>query len=329
LTLKNKANSTKLYADIRYEKERLEVMKAAFGPYSQVVKEQQDKLLLLEKEAKKQRILEVVGYFETISNAAFSTTKQLIAAKQQEVEAVISLQQKRVDEAKNIADKGNSQVLELEQKRLDALNKKRANFVKQQQALAAVELVANTAIAVSKAAAEGGAAAGITIAAALLALVAGLASARSIASQAAFYEGGYTGDGNPREESKAVGSRPYQYHKAEFVMDHKKTRSYRDIFEDIHSGKVDLNQWKQKVGMYDQLANHKMFTTSSEMQFNQSPTINNVIEFKQLQSQMNNLIEIMQNKQFGSSFSMDENGFTERMVNIVHRKQRISNLAKP
>lgn len=36
-----------------------------------------------------------------------------------------------------------------------------------------------------------------------------------------FYEGGYTGDGNPREESLALGRKSYQYHKGEYVVPNK------------------------------------------------------------------------------------------------------------
>lgn len=329
LTLKNKANSTKLFADIKYERDRLEVLKEAFGPYSSEVKAQNDKILLAEKEAKKARILEVVGYFEQIVNAAVSATRQILAAKQAEVDGQIALQQKRIDEAKSIADRGNAELLELEQKRLDDLNKKRENYVRQQQALAAVELIANTAIAVSKAAAEGGVAAGITIAAALLALVAGLASARSIASQAAYYEGGYTGNGNPREESKAIGPRPYIYHKEEFVMNHQKTRKFRDIFEDVHAGKIDLHEWKHKASKYDQLVNHKSFSIGGVVEMDRTPVINNTIEFKQMQNQMDQLIWIMEHKKFGNDINFDEEGMTTRHYQIMRRKEFIKNSAKP
>jgi hypothetical protein len=329
LTIKNKSNSSKLFSDIAYEKQKLDIMEQSFGQYSQEYKTQLDKITLLEKEAKKQRILEVISYFETAINAAVSATSQILSAKQKEVEGQITLQQKRVDEAKDIADKGNSQVLELEQKRLDELNKKRANYVKQQQALAAVELVANTAIAVSKAAAEGGAAAGVTIAAALLALVAGLASARSVASQAAYYEGGYTGDGNPRDESKKVGSRPYMYHKGEFVMDHKKTRSYRDIFEDVHAGRIDLNKWKEKVQAYDQMATHRMMVSSAPMQMLQPQIINSGADMKRLESQMTELIFIMQNKRFGNDLVWNERGVITRMNSIINRENKLKQIAKP
>ncbi len=40
-------------------------------------------------------------------------------------------------------------------------------------------------------------------------------------SQAQFYEGGYTGDGDPREQSLALGKKPYIYHKKEYVVNHE------------------------------------------------------------------------------------------------------------
>ena len=40
-------------------------------------------------------------------------------------------------------------------------------------------------------------------------------------SKAEFYEGGYTGDGNPRSESKALGAKDYVYHKDEYVVPSK------------------------------------------------------------------------------------------------------------
>jgi len=213
--------------------------------------------------------------------------------------------------------------LEMEQKRLDDLNKKRERYVRQQQALAVLELVANTAIAVSKAAAEGGVAAGVTIAAALIALVAGLASARAIASQAAFYDGGYTGDGNPREESKAIGKRPYIYHKGEFVMNHKKTRKYRDIFEDVHAGKIDLRQWQEKVSQYDLMANRKEFMLNPNYSMMQPP-VN--IDMSAMEKEMRSINENLRGLYFG--LQVDENGFTMRQRRLLDRKETIKNAAK-
>jgi hypothetical protein len=269
-------------------------------------------------------MLKQIGYFQGLEKAIIDALQKMIAMKIAETDNHIAQQEKRIAATKEIADRGNAQVLELEQKRLDELNKKRENYVRQQQGLAALELIANTAVAVSKAASQTGVAAGIGIAAALIALVAGLASARSIASQAAFYEGGYTGDGNPREESGAVGKRPYIYHKAEFVMDHKKTRQFRDIFEDIHGGKVDLKEWKQKVHLFDSLGGMQMFMNKAPYQAN--PQVNNIIQLKSLEGKFDDLNNTFKSLRLG--LNVDENGFTTFMQKHISRDNHIKQMAK-
>ena len=270
----------------------------------------------------REEMLKQIGYYAQLQQAIINALQKLIAMKIAETDSYISQQEKRVAATKEIADRGNAQVLELEQKRLDDLNKQKEKYVRQQQSLAAVEIVANTAIAVAKAAAEGGPAAGVTIAAALIALIAGLASARSIASQAAYYEGGYTGDGNPREQSTAVGKRPYIYHKAEFVMDHKKTRQFRDIFEDIHGGKIDLKEWKQKVQMFDNL---QAFSTHGNL--HAAPQITNVIQLKSLEGKLDTLNQSFQSLKLG--LHVDEDGFTTFVSKRIERSKFVKSLAKP
>lgn len=275
------------------------------------------------KKSNKERMMDNVKYFADLLKALIDATQQMLAIKIRETDVLIENQERRVQAAKDIADRGNAELLELEQKRLDDLNKQREKYVRQQQGLAAIELVANTAIAVSKAAAQGGVAAGVTIAAALIALIAGLASARSIASQAAYYEGGYTGDGNPRDESMAVGNRPYTYHKAEFVMDHKKTRQFRDIFEDIHGGKINLKEWKHKVQMFDSMGG-MAFNTSNPYTMN--PQINNIIELKSLEVKLDNLNQSFKSLRLG--LNVDEDGFTTFVSKRIERNNFIKNLAK-
>lgn len=275
------------------------------------------------KKTNKDRMQDNVKYFADLLKALIDATQQMLAIKIRETDILIENQERRVEAAKGIADRGNAELLELEQKRLDDLNKQREKYVRQQQGLAAIELVANTAIAVSKAAAQGGVAAGVTIAAALIALIAGLASARSIASQAAYYEGGYTGDGNPRDESIAVGKRPYTYHKAEFVMDHKKTRQFRDIFEDIHGGKINLKEWKHKVQMFDSMGG-MAFNTSNPYTMN--PQINNIIELKSLEVKLDNLNQSFKSLRLG--LNVDEDGFTTFVSKRIERNNFIKNLAK-
>lgn len=167
-----------------------------------------------------------------LKDALFDFTKTFIDAQIQQADAAIAQQQRRITEAEKIADKGNANLLKIEKAKLDALNAERARYVRQQQSFALLEITANSAIAIAKAAAEGGGiASAITIAATLVALAAGFAQARAQAQAAAtFAKGGYTGDGHQFQEAGVV-------HKGEFVMNAQRTRQYRPLLEAIHSGR--------------------------------------------------------------------------------------------
>lgn len=268
----------------------------------------------LDKEAlekKRALILKEIDMIAQVATATINAAKQVVNARIAEVDKLRSIQEKRLEDAKDIADKGNAKQLELEQKRLDALTQQREKFVAQQQALATLELIANTSIAVSKAAAQGGVAAGITIAAALIALVGGLAAGRSIANQAAFYDGGYTGDGDPRQESTAIGRKPYTYHKGEFVFNHEKTGKYKEIFHDIHNGNIDLNEWQRKVNAFEAMK----FTPGAN------------VDFSTIEKKLDAVVAVIQGQ--STSFSLDENGLSMRFQNIRTRNDFIKNrLAK-
>lgn len=292
------------------------------------IEKQENNITLLKKKQRKQERQEIIDQtvfiienINLVTQAIIDATNKILDAKIKETDTLISLQQKRVDEVAKIAENGNAELLELEKKRLDDLNKEKEKFVRTQQTLASIELVANTAVAVSKAAAEGGAGAAFTIAAALIALVAGLASARSIAGQAAFYDGGYTGDGNPREESSAIGSRPYKYHKAEFVHDHITTKKYRRIFEEVHAGKLDLNRMQADAEMY-QILKANGIDTSRDVYLKQ-PGSNNSMEFEKLKSSFEGVVRAIK-EQPGMEVHIDEQGIAFITNRYYKNKQRIN-----
>lgn len=193
----------------------------------EITKNSTEKQTELQKKLRDQQIENV----QIVAKATIDLINQVIDARIKEADAAISAQEKRIEQAKSIAEKGNAEVLQLEQERLDKLTKERAKFVRQQQALAFIELALNSSIAIAKAAAAGGPAAAFTITATLLALAAGFISARSQAQAAAGFErGGYTGDGGKSETAGVV-------HKGEFVFTKEKTTKYRSIFEAIHKGR--------------------------------------------------------------------------------------------
>lgn len=245
------------------------------------------------KEDEKQAIIDGI---EQVGRETLNAINAVIAARIQETESAISGQQKRVDAAKEIAEKGNAELLQIEEERLRKLNEQKARFVRQQQALAAIELVANSSVAIAKAAAEGGAAAPFTIAATLIALAAGLVQARAQARAAAsFAKGGYTGDGGKYDEAGVV-------HKGEFVITKEKTRQFRPLLEAIHSGRDPklASNLNQKIIV-----------------------INNSMTDARLDR-----IETAIREQKGLTLSIDERGINGIVSRLQYKDQRIRNKAK-
>lgn len=327
-----------LYAnDLYWEKLKLAQIEEFYGKESEEYQKQANKIeeMTAKHNAElnkldKKRAEEVINNLKTIFDATKDATDKILSEKIREIDKLSSLQQKRIDDAQKIAEKGNAELLELEKERLDKLTKERENYVRAQQTLASIELIANTAVTVSKAAAQGGAAAGVTIAAALIALVAGLATARSIAGQAAFYEGGeydgegYTGDGNPREVSNKVGRKPYIYHKREFIHNHQTTAKYRQIFQDVHDGKVDLNRMKFESDMYKML-NASGINTSRDIRYNSNG--GSSINLNELKGKLDD-VRIAIERQEGASFHVDERGIYGIYRKHLKDKQRIDNIAR-
>lgn len=181
--------------------------------------------------------------FNELVNAA-STAQQIISIEQEKTDRLIELQQKRVDAAKD-----NSKVsLKIEEDRLNALLERRQKYERAQRAIDAAVIVANQAVAISGAIRAITDAGGnpVLIAANAIAIAASIAAAiaavRSGFGDVGFKEGGYTGDGDPNQESTAVGRRPYKYHKGEFVMDADLTSDHRDLFEGIHKRRLKVRQ---------------------------------------------------------------------------------------
>lgn len=97
--------------------------------------------------AEKERLDNLVKYVEAVgalANAVLSFWNQVNAAEAAALDRSIGYQQKRVEFAREIAEKGNAEYLEMEQKRLDELERKREQNAQRQLAI-------NNAITVSQA----------------------------------------------------------------------------------------------------------------------------------------------------------------------------------
>lgn len=192
---------------------------------------------------------QLIDGFAQVITAAANAVNQIVALEQQKNDQLIALQQQRVSDAQAVADRGNAVQLNAEQERLNDLNQQQRNFAQQQINIAMIQLAAESALAIAKAASAGGPLAPFTIASTLIALGAGFVAARAqaqaVASQASFRKGGYTGDGDPNTESLALGQKPYKYHKGEYVMNAEVVGigRNRQIFEEIRQKRIDLQEY--------------------------------------------------------------------------------------
>jgi hypothetical protein len=182
---------------------------------------------------------EIQAYISSIGSMAESVGNILdanINKKLENIDRLISTQEKAVDRATALAEKGNVKVLQLEQKRLDELNKQRKKALADQKVISEAEIALQLLVAVATALAEKQEYGIITAAAILAAFGAAYAEVQSLANEstAVYKKGGYTGAGNPNEKAGSV-------HKGEFVFDAEMTKKNRPIFEQLHKGRADLS----------------------------------------------------------------------------------------
>lgn len=166
---------------------------------------------------------------QQIVDSFFEVANQINEAASQDFDKKISAQEKRVADAKSVADRGNAEVFKQEEERLDKLNKQQQEQADRAAALAQIQVVANGLIAVSQAATVPFPGNIVAIVLTLGALVAGLAKAKSLGG--GFAEGGHTGEGGKHEVAGLV-------HRDEFVFTKERTRPNLKVFQAIHEGRI-------------------------------------------------------------------------------------------
>lgn len=267
--------------------------------------------------------LQNIANVQQFVSIAFDATREILGYYESMYRRLNDLQLTRVEDAKIIADRGNAELLQKEQQRLDALNKKQANFVRAQQVLNIALAASNLVVAVAKAAAEGGGFLSIaSVAAAVIAFVTGLAQAKSAlqATQAGFKKGGYTGDGNTSQEAGKV-------HKKEFVFDAPTTAKNRPIFEAIHKGKLSLSKTFEDAENYQLLKQRADFGGMAKM-----VVVHNNVDNKELNRRLKKLdvleriVDAIEGKPV-ANFSLSPEGVFKITENFTKKKQLRSKLA--
>lgn len=234
---KGLTNSRQAILDIlgKYAIKKADLEKEWDDKITKTTKENTDKL----NDALIDRKIKINDTWKETVTAISQLAQQLADYQISQLDRVIEHEKNQREKYLRLAEKGNAELLQAEENRIDKLEKRKAQYVAAQQSMAFAEMainsaltVSNTLLAVSKSAAQGGIAAPITVATTLVALTAGFLAAKKAAEAAfvGFAEGGYTGDGGKYQPAGTV-------HKGEFVFTKEKTQKYRGLFEDIHRGR--------------------------------------------------------------------------------------------
>ncbi len=186
-------------------------------------------------EVKKESTKTTKDEYVQLADATAQAAQQITSAFEQQADREIQIRQRRVDQTREIADRGNAEALQEEERRLDKAVKTKQRFAKQQIAINLLMQASQIALAIATAAGETGIAAPVGIAIVLAALATGFAAVKGFSDTPAFKDGviGFNGVGTGTSDSNLV-----RISNGESVITADATAKNKAILEEINSGKV-------------------------------------------------------------------------------------------
>jgi hypothetical protein len=195
-------------------------------------KEEDDKAML---DKQKELIDQSAQLIQGVSDNVFNVLNAQVQAYIAGLDKAIDKSKSALDEIRSNSENYNARQLEIEKERLEKLEAERARAVEREKNLASVQLAINAAIAISKAAAEGGVAAPITIALTLASLIAGLAQARVAAGNAFFHGVEYLERGQNKAGRDTI---PAMLNEGERVITTDTNNKYWDVLSAVHNNRI-------------------------------------------------------------------------------------------
>jgi hypothetical protein len=183
----------------------------------------------------KELIEQTASLITGVSDSVFSVLNSQVQAYINGLDKAIDKSKSALDEIRANSENYNARQLEIEKERLEKLEAERARAVEREKTLAQVQLSINAAIAISKAAAEGGAAAPVTIALTLASLIAGLAQARVAAGNAFFHGVEYLERGQNKAGRDTI---PAMLNEGERVITTDTNNKYWDVLSAVHNNRI-------------------------------------------------------------------------------------------
>jgi hypothetical protein len=189
-------------------------------------------------EKAKEILANVTGAVEELGNQVLGFLAQQAQAQIGRLDEAVTRQKEVLNELTGNQSEANAAQVELERERLDKLEERRKKALERDTIIGQAQIALNAAIAISRAAAEGGGfASAIAIAATLASLAFGFAQARAQANQA-FYDGTTNVQRGPGEKPGRDTVKAY-LNEGEAVIPTSTNKKYKSSIEAIYGGKVD------------------------------------------------------------------------------------------
>ena len=169
------------------------------------------------------------------SDNVFNVLNAQVQSYISNLDLAIDKSKSALDEIRANSENYNAQQLEIEKQRLERLEAERARAVEREKTIGMIQVGINSAIAISKAAAEGGPAAPFTIALTLASLIAGLAQARVAAGNAFFHGIEYLERGNNKAGRDTI---PAMLNEGERVITTDTNNRYWDVLSAVHNNRI-------------------------------------------------------------------------------------------
>ena len=197
------------------------------------------------------KLIEQIGQVITgVSDSVFSVLNSQVQAYINGLDKAIDKSKSALDEIRSNSEDYNARQLEIEKERLEKLEAERARAVEREKNLAQVQIAINAAIAVSKAAAEGGGfASAVTIALTIASLVAGLAQARVAAGNAFFKGVEYLERGQNKPGRDTI---PAMLNEGERVITTDTNDRYWDVLTAVHNNRIPADVLNTFAKAYQQ-----------------------------------------------------------------------------
>jgi hypothetical protein len=205
-------------------------------------KEEEKKREEARKAEQERRIGELKSTYMSLADAVSTAFTAIYESQLKALDKQIEGQKKRMDSARELAERGNTEAIEKETARMEELQQSRERTAQRQLQLNAIIQASNSAVAVTEAigAVVGAAAKGdpytiaARVAAAVAAMVAGIAAIQSAFGKVnSFADGvvGFRGKGGPRDDANWV-----RISSGESVITADGTQKNRALLEAINKG---------------------------------------------------------------------------------------------